>query len=268
MSFSLLEQQLPILLPAFAAGLLVLATHIPLGAEILRRGIIFLDLAIAQTAAAGIIFGRWVTSTGLFPHEAGASAHGTYEQLLAYGAALTGAGLLYTVRHAGARIQEAIIGSLFVLAATGGILLLSGNPHGGEQLKEALVGQILWVRPGELAATAAVTVLLVVGLFRFRRRLADFGFYALFAVAVTLSTQLVGIYLVFATLIIPALATLGYRRSLAAAYLVGVAGYASGLMLSALFDLPSGAAIVWLLAVSGAAAWLGRGLLLRGRLVG
>ncbi|MDZ7842773.1 MAG: metal ABC transporter permease [Gammaproteobacteria bacterium] len=262
MSLSLLVEQLPILIPAFLAGLLVLATHVPLGAEILRRGIIFMDLAIAQTAAAGIILGRWAATNGLLPGE-GAHGHGGggREQLLAYGSAIAGAALLYTSRRASARVQEALIGSLFVLAATGGILLLSGNPHGGEQLKEALVGQILWIQPRELVPTAVISLLVLIASLGFRRRMGEFGFYPLFAVAVTLSTQLVGIYLVFATLIIPALAARGYSRHLAAAYLVGIAGYASGLAVSALLDLPSGAAIVWLLAAWGGAAWLGQRLL-------
>ena len=89
-------------------------------------------------------------------------------------------------------------------------------------------------------------------------RLGRFGFYGAFALAVTASVQLVGVYLVFSSLIIPALATRAHvgRRRYAVAYGVGVAGYALGLALSALFDLPSGAVIVWTLAACGAAGVL------------
>jgi zinc/manganese transport system permease protein len=90
-------------------------------------------------------------------------------------------------------------------------------------------------------------VLLAALAFGWIRRLGRFGFYAAFAVAVTASVQLVGVYLVFTSLIVPALATVRRqgRSRVAAGYAVGAAGYVVGLLLSALFDLPSGAVIVW-----------------------
>jgi zinc/manganese transport system permease protein len=146
---------------------------------------------------------------------------------------------------------------MFILAACAGILLLSGNPHGGEHLKELLVGQILWVNTAQLLWLAGVTALLLLALWQgWVQRVGRFGFYAAFALAVTASVQLVGVYLVFSSLIIPALATrrLQGRRRYLLAYSVGVLGYATGLALSALLDLPSGAVIVWTLAVCGLAA--------------
>src|SRR6185295_1621812 len=140
---------------------------------------------------------------------------------------------------------------MFILAACAGILLLSDNPHGGEHLKDLLVGQILWVGRTQLAWLALVTALLAAAMLTgVVRRLGRFGFYATFAIAVTASVQLVGVYLVFTSLIVPALATRGLRggRRLVAGYGVGAAGYALGLALSALLDLPSGAVIVWTLA--------------------
>src|SRR5262249_9739102 len=131
------------------------------------------------------------------------------------------------------------------------ILLLAGNPHGGEHLKDLLVGQILWVNTTQLLWLAAVSVLVLALLWSGGvRRLGRFGFYGAFAIAVTASVRLVGVYLVFSSLIIPALATRGLRgpRRQAAAYGLGALGYALGLALSALFDLPSGAVIVWTLA--------------------
>lgn len=230
-----------ILLPAFVAGLLVLATHVPLGAQVLERGIVFIDLAIAQIAGLGVI------AAGAL----GLPEHGLAVQAAAVTAALAGAALLtWTERRAPAQ-QEALIGVLFVLASCVGLLLLAGNPHGGEHLKDLLVGQILWVDTAQLAALAAVTALLLAAMASgVLRRLGRFGFYLSFALAVTASVQLVGVYLVFTSLIVPALATRAWpaRRRTLLAYGLGAAGYASGLALSAWFDLPSGAVIVCALA--------------------
>lgn len=225
-----------ILLPALLAGLLVLATHVPLGAQVLARGIVFIDLAIAQIAGIGVIAAE----------TAGLEAEGWTLQCAAAGAALLGAWLLTWTERRWPDVQEALIGVLFVLAACVGILLLAGNPHGGEHLKDLLVGQILWVSPAQLLATAVLTALVLLAWRTLASRLGRFGFYALFALAVTASVQLVGVYLVFSSLIIPALATrrLNGRTRLIAAYLLGALAYAGGLALSALADLPSGAVIV------------------------
>jgi zinc/manganese transport system permease protein len=230
-----------ILWPALLAGVLVLATHVPLGIQVLERGIVFIDLAIAQIAGLGVIAADAM----------GLPTGGVMVQVAAVCAALAGAGLLtWTEKRAG-RQQEALIGVLFVLAACAGLLLLASNPHGGEHLKDLLVGQILWVGTPQLLPLAAVTAVLLVALLSGAvQRLGRFGFYAAFAVAVTASVQLVGVYLVFTSLIVPALATLRWqgRRRIAVAYLIGAVGYAAGLALSAVFDLPSGPTIVWVLA--------------------
>jgi zinc/manganese transport system permease protein len=230
-----------ILGPALLAGLLVLATHVPLGMQVLSRGIVFIDLAIAQIAGLGVIA---ADALGL--------PEGTWAvQAAAVCAALLGAALLTWTERRAARYQEALIGVLFVLAAAVGILLLASNPHGGEHLRDLLVGQILWVQPAQLATLALVTAVLLAALaLGWTRRLGTFGFYGAFAVAVTASVQLVGVYLVFTSLIVPALATTRWsgRTRLLLGYGVGVAGYAVGLALSALFDLPSGAVIVCSLA--------------------
>jgi len=247
-SWSALDWQ--ILGPAFIAGVLVLSTHVPLGARVLERGIVFIDLAIAQIAGLGVIAADAI----------GLPEGGWAVQLAAVAAALLGAWLLtWTERRAPAQ-QEALIGVMFVLAACAGILLLANHPHGGEHLKELLVGQILWVNPQQLLGLGTVSAVLVLALWRgWLERLGRFGFYAAFALAVTASVQLVGVYLVFSSLIIPALATRslrGWRRH-GRALALGIAGYALGLALSALFDLPSGAVIVWSLAGCAllSAAW-------------
>jgi zinc/manganese transport system permease protein len=236
-----------ILGPALVAGLLVLATHVPLGAQVLDRGIVFIDLAIAQIAGLGVI-----AADALGLPEGGAAV-----QAAAVAASLLGALLLTWTERKLPEQQEALIGVMFILAACAGILLLAGNPHGGEHLKDLLVGQILWVNRTQLLWLGGLSALLLAALASGGvRRLGRFGFYGAFALAVTASVQLVGVYLVFSSLIIPALATRAYRgrRRHGVAYGLGALGYALGLALSALLDLPSGAVIVWTLALC-ALAW-------------
>jgi zinc/manganese transport system permease protein len=231
---------LGILGPAFVAGLLVTATHAPLGIQVLGRGIVFIDLAIAQVAGLGVIF---ADSLGLEPQGWGV-------QGAALAAALAGALLLTWTERRWPEVQEAIIGTIFILAASGALLLLAANPHGGEHLKELLVGQILWVNWTRLAPVALAYAVILALWFGMGERLGRTGFYLLFAAVVTLSVQLVGLYLVFASLIVPALATHRMaRRRLAACYALGAGGYALGLAASAAFDLPSGAVIVWAMAL-------------------
>ncbi len=151
------------------------------------------------------------------------------------------------------KIHEALIGVTFILAATASILLLANNPQGGEHLKELLVGQILWVTWDQLLPITLISGFILMLWFKFRRYFGHLGFYLLFAMAVTSSVQLVGIYLVFASLIIPALGSRlihNTRKSLLLGYAIGVLGYGLGLVLSSLLDLPSGAVIVWSIAAS------------------
>jgi zinc/manganese transport system permease protein len=176
-------------------------------------------------------------------------------QVAALAAALAGALLLTWTERLWPEVQEAVIGVVFVLGATGGVLLLASNVHGSEHLRDLLVGQILWAAPSRLAWAAAVYAAILALWFGFGPRLGRAGFYALFAVAVTVSVQLVGLYLVFATLIVPPLATRRMtRHRLPAAWGLGLAGYAIGLVLSTALDLPSGPVIVWVL-VALALAW-------------
>jgi zinc/manganese transport system permease protein len=237
-----------ILGPAFLAGLLVLATHVPLGMQVLKRGIVFIDLAIAQIAGLGVIAADML----------GWEPQGFAVQIAAVSAALLGGLLLTWTDKRWPEVQEATIGVLFALAASGGILLLADNPHGGEHLKDLLVGQILWVSYGQLVPVAVLTVVLLGLWFGLRERLGRLGFYILFAFAVTASVQLVGVYLVFASLIVPALAcrNLGARHQLPVGYALGASGYVIGLVLSAIFDLPSGAVIVWAIALLGFAIYV------------
>lgn len=236
------------------AGLVVCATHVTLGREVLKRGIIFIDLTIAQIAALGVIA----------VEAAGYESHGWTLQLAAAAAALAAAALLSWTEKRLHTVQEALIGCLYVVAACASILLLAHNPHGGEHLTELLAGQILWVNLDQVWPVALLYVAILAVWWGGARRHPAL-FYPLFALNVTASVQLVGVYLVFATLILPALAArgLGTRRGLALGYGLGAAGYALGLWLSVPLDLPSGPLIVCTLAVLALAAGILRGL--RGR---
>ena len=223
----------------------MVATHVPLGAQVLARGIVFIDLAIAQIAGCGV----------LLADQLGFEPEGVAVQIAALVAALGGALLLTWTERVWPEVQEAVIGVVFVLAATGSVLLLASNVHGSEHLRDLLVGQILWVNARALVWTALIYAGILVLWFAWRERIGRIGFYLVFALAVTISVQLVGVYLVFASLIVPPLATRRTGRGRQATALgLGVAGYAVGLILSTAFDLPTGPTIVWALVVL-ASAW-------------
>ena len=193
-----------ILLPAFVAGLLVTATHVPLGTQVLARGIVFIDLAIAQIAGCGV----------LLADQLGFEPQGVAVQVAALAAALAGALLLTWTERVWPDVQEAVIGVMFVLGATGSVLLLASNVHGSEHLRDLLVGQILWVQPTPPRLGGASSTRRILALwFGARRAARPHRLLRAVRVAVTVSVQLVGLYLVFATLIVPPLATRRHERA-------------------------------------------------------
>lgn len=232
--------------PALLAGLLVSATHVPLGMQVLRRGIVFIDLAVAQIAGLGVIVADRV----------GFEPQGAAVQAAAVAAALLGALLLNWTDRRWPEVQEAIIGVTFIVAANLAVLLLAASARGAEHLKDLLAGQILWVDTDRLLLVAVLYAAILALWFGLRERLGRAAFYGLFALAVTASVQLVGLYLVFATLIVPALATRAVHAGrLAIAYAVAGLGYAIGLALSLLADLPAGPLAVCSMAAIGAAVF-------------
>jgi zinc/manganese transport system permease protein len=238
---------LSIVWPALIAGLLVTATHVPLGIQVLNRGIVFIDLAVAQIAGLGVISADWF----------GWEPHGWAVQAAALSAALAGALLLTITEKLWPDVQEAVIGVTFVAAANAAILLLASNPHGAEHLKDLLIGQILWVNERRLPLIALIYAAILVIWFGFGARIGRAGFYVLFACAVTVSVQLVGLYLVFTTLIVPAVATRRFRSfRIAVCYALGAAGYAAGLGLSLVSDLPPGPLIVCTMTALGIAVFI------------
>jgi zinc/manganese transport system permease protein len=238
---------LALLWPALIAGLLVAATHVPLGIQVLNRGIVFIDLAVAQIAGLGVVFADWL----------GFEPQGAAVQVSALAAALAGALVLNWTERLWPEVQEAVIGVVFIVAANVAILLLATNPRGAEHLKDLLIGQILWVTPAQLVFAALAYAAILWVWFGLGPRIGRAGFYALFAFAVTISVQLVDLYLVFTSLIVPALATRRLARGrLAAAYLHGASGYALGLLASLAFDLPPGPLIVCAVTLLGIAVFL------------
>ncbi len=227
--------------PPLLAGLLVASTHVLLGRRVLERGIIFIDLTIAQVAALGAIAATLIAGED--------HASGWPTQLAAGAAALCAAALLTWTEHHFRRLQEALIGSLYILSASVALLLLAHNPHGAEHMQELLAGQILWVGLDQLWPVALLYAG-ILAIWTLWARSRPRAFYFLFAFVVTASVQLVGVYLVFATLILPAIASsaLDERRGLALGYAIGGGGYAIGLWLSVPFDLPAGPFVVCTLA--------------------
>jgi zinc/manganese transport system permease protein len=228
-----------LLFPAFVTGVLISIVHVPLGQEVLRRGIIFLDLAVAQFAAFGMILFQALSN------------YDEFSLLSAYGrlgagllAALACALIFHLIEKRAGRYQEALIGCGFVLAASLGLLALANSPNGGEEIKHILEGQILWSGWDFILFVLPIFALIFV-LWQFLPSKRRFLFYPLFALTIPFSVSMIGIYLVFASLIFPALAVL-YIKKYAVLWgiFVSMISYASGLALSYIFDWPAGPAII------------------------
>ena len=228
---------LSLLVPPLLAGLIVLSTHVPLGRQVLARGIIFIDLAVAQLAGLGVIL----------VHVFLEHPHGWEIQLAAFLAALAGSlGLRWAEKY-WSDVLEALIGVIFVLSVTMALLLLANDPHGGERLKDLLAGQLLWVAYEDLWLPIGLSLAILIAWFKGHAWKNPTLFYVLFALSVTTSVQLVGVYLVFASLIIPALAT-RTLKGLSTGYAIGAIGYIFGLIWSFYSDLPTGPVVVWTMA--------------------
>lgn len=220
--------------PALVAGLMIALTHAPLGIEVLRRGIIFIDLAVAQIAGLGLVVGNMVI------HDPSP----WLVQFIALVCAIA-AGLFFRkVEKAMPERQEAIIGCAFVLAASLALLLLADHPHGGEEVKHLLSGQMLFVTWTDVLKHAPIYALILLVWFSRPTVRSNIGFYLLFALAITSSVQLVGVYVVFASLILPALAAVGVKQPHVTAWLCGVAAVLSGIAFAVAFDMPAGPIII------------------------
>jgi zinc/manganese transport system permease protein len=245
------------------AALVLAAIHAWLGLHVLARGVIFVDLALAQVAALG------VTVALLAGHAAHEPAAYWYALTFTAGGAALLASLRGRERLLPAAIpQEALIGVVYAVAAALTVLVLERVPLGGEQIKALLVGSILAVTADDVVRVGSLygTIALVHWICRrpltrlsfggsvARPRLWDFIFYVTFGLVVTSSVRIAGVLLVFAYLIVPAvigaaLATTTTRRLLAG-WTVGSAASVAGLAASYRWDLPPGATIVATLGVA------------------
>ncbi|NDY93980.1 metal ABC transporter permease [Ideonella livida] len=230
---------------ALAAGLLALG---PLGAQVLRRGVVFIDLAVAQAAAAAAL-----AVTALAHHP------GTLvTQAAAVAGALVAAAGVAALSRAWPAHREALIGLVYVACACLGLLLARLDAHGAEHLHALLAADLLWAGWGQAAglAVAAAGVALLGG-----RLAQDRWFYLGFATVAALAVQVLGLFIVFAALIAPGLwhrAGLPLARALGLALAAGLAGLGA----SWWWDAPSGPLVALALAAAGVASVgrAGRGL--------
>lgn len=243
------------LLWPFLACVVLVGIHVYFGFHVIKRGIIFVDLSLAQVAALG--------STMAFL--LGFELDGYTAYFFSLGFALIGAVLFAFTREIEGKIpQEAIIGIVYAVSSAAAIMAVSHSPEGAEHIKYLLVGSILTVDSAIVLKTAAVYAL--VGLFHiltFRkfnaltmktseapknRKLWEFLFYASFGIVVTSSVKICGVLLVFIFLVVPSvfssLSTEGIARHLTFGWIFGLVGSALGLVLSFWLDTPSGATIV------------------------
>jgi len=245
----------------FVASLILTGIHAYLGVHVVERGVIFVDLSLAQIAALGATIAILLPFTNGDPH-----APAVY--WISLGFTFIGAFVFSTIRGHKARIpQEAIIGICYAVASAAAILAMSKATSESEHLKDMLVGNILAVSWSEVGKTAILYG--IIGLFHyiFRRRflaismdshraeaegisvrLWDFLFYASFGFVVTSSVSIAGVLLVFCYLIVPSVAAMLYAESvgkrLAIGWSMGTIVSALGVYLSLKLDLPTGATIV------------------------
>jgi zinc/manganese transport system permease protein len=247
---------------ALLAALILAGIHAYLGYHVVSRGVIFVDLSLAQSSAMGATI---------------AFCLGVRNEVLVYFISLlftlAGALVISVVRTRDDRVpHEAFIGILYAAATAVPLLLLSHHAEGAELVHHMIAGSLLTVTPHELAKIAILYALLGAFFFKFRRRFDtisrnraqaraqgwnlvwwDFLFYAAFALVVTSSVAIAGVLLVFALLVIPPvtalLVTTRPAQRLALGWAIGVAGALGGVVASVAMDLPAGPAVIAMLAL-------------------
>jgi zinc/manganese transport system permease protein len=245
----------------FTASLILTGIHAYLGVHVVERGVIFVDLSLAQIAALG-------AAVALLMPQSGGDPHSTFVYWVSLAFTFVGAAVFSMVRGQKARIpQEAIIGICYAVASAAAILTMSHATSESEHLKDMLVGNILAVSWGEVGRTALLYGAIGAFHFIFRRKFLaismshgateipgmsvrwwDFLFYASFGFVVTSSVSIAGVLLVFCYLIVPSVAAMLYAerigRRLAIGWTMGTVVSALGVFLSLELDLPTGATIV------------------------
>lgn len=253
-----MNEFLSVMGPALAVSLPLTAIYVYFGVHIVRRGVIFVDLALAQVAAMGTTFAFLL----------GFSLEGTEAYLFSLGFAFLGS-VVFTLTRSREEIvpQEAVIGVVYAFAAAATVLLVDKAPHGAEHIKYLLVGNILWVSWSTIGQLLAVTSIVALFHFFFRRNFSlvsfhpeqargegisvplwDLLFYLSLAWIVTASVQVAGVLLIFTLLIVPALCgfllSKSFPMNVWVGWLVGVAVSLVGISLSYNLDTPTGATII------------------------
>ncbi len=266
----MLGDLLALLWAPFLMCLVLTGIHAYLGVHVLAREVVFVDIALAQIAALG------ATAAFLLGHETDTWESYTF----GLSATLLGALVLALTRSRRRHVsQEAVIGVVYAVSAAAAVLVADRAPHGAEQVRTMLVGNLLAVRPPEVAKVA--TLYAIVGLFHWlcrrpfflistdpdsayregwRVRLWDFLFYASFGVVVTSSVRIAGVLLVFSYLIVPALAGILFGRTVAHKLIIGW-GFGTlvsviGMTASAVFDFPTGATVVCAFGLTLIVLWI------------
>lgn len=245
-------------LPAFVACLVLLGIHVYLGIHVIQRGVIFVDLALAQIAALG------ATAALFFEAEPGS----VESYFVSLGFTFVGAILFTLARSQSKRVPvEAFIGIVYAVASAAAIIVANKGPHGADEIQQIMIGSLLVVTWPRIAITAAAYVLVAAVHFAFREKFLrlsfdpegaekdgmsiawwDLAFYTTFGVVISLSVTIGGVLLVFTFLVVPtvivALFTQGVGKRLVAGWIVGLIGSVLGLYASYGFDAPTGAAVV------------------------
>lgn len=266
-----------LMLPPFVACMLLVAIHGYFGLHVIARGVIFVDLAMAQIAALG-------ATTGLLVH----GAMTGHTEWFSAGAVAVGALVLALTRtHKEGRIpHEAIIGIVYVVASAAALLIADQAPRGGDVVKDILVGSILWVTWPTILKDVIAYAIIGLFLFLLRRRfeavsfepervvregwnlrLWDFLFYLLFGFTVTFSVPIAGVLLVFSFLVVPAVTAAMFATRpvpmMLVAWSTGMLACSMGLGISYAMDLPTGPLIVCTFGLVLLLAWGVRRLMLR-----
>lgn len=271
---------LPFLAAPFAASLILTGIHAYLGVHVVERGVIFVDLSLAQIAALGAILAMLLPFSGGDPHD-------PRVYWLSLGFTFIGAAVFSLVHSKEARVpQEAIIGIAYAVASAAAIVMLSKSTSEAEHLKDMLVGNILAVSWRDVLKTALLYSAIGTFHFVFRRkflaisidrakaaadgipvRLWDFLFYASFGFVVTSSVSIAGVLLVFCYLIVPSVAAMLFADRigprLAIGWTMGTVVSVLGMYFSVVLDLPTGATIVCTFGLVLVVMTLFRPLLLR-----
>ncbi len=249
---------LAILLPAFCECLILVGIHAYLGLHVIRRQIIFVDLALAQIAALGALVAF------LF----GIEPHTWASYWFSLGLTAIGAAIFAICRFREGKVpQEAVIGLIYAIAAAGAILLIDKAPHGAEQLKDILTGSLLWVKWESIIVAAVVYAAVGAVHYLFRKQFWlisenpeearrqgmnvawwDFLFFFTFGLVITLSVDIAGVLIVFVFLVAPAIMAVTLTnhvgKQLGIGWGLGVAVTVLGLFASYQWDLPTGPAII------------------------